>query len=67
MGGEFQYQIFVVGKWQNPFFHKLRTAAEYLTETRSNVSAVIEGYVSLNVSFQILPFEEVPIQTRHGR
>ncbi|CAD7950460.1 unnamed protein product [Amoebophrya sp. A120] len=39
-----QYHIHVVGKWQAPDFHKLRMAAEFLAQNRSNVRATIEGY-----------------------
>ncbi|CAD7946738.1 unnamed protein product [Amoebophrya sp. A25] len=41
---QIQYHIHVVGKWMAPDFHKLRTAAEFLASTRSNVKATVEGY-----------------------
>jgi len=41
---EVQYNIFVVGKHQDPFFQSYKVAAEYLSEIRPNVHSNVEGY-----------------------
>lgn len=41
---EIQYKLTVIGKHQDPLFQAYRVAAEYLAESKLNVTCSVEGY-----------------------